>query len=252
MNLGLEGKVAIVTGAGGGIGRAAAVRFAEAGARLVIADIQSAAIEETAEIIRRTGAACVAMTANVALRQDVKEIVDRAVLAFGQLDCAFNNAGISQDPAYDAWDEDWWDHLMTVNFKSVMLGMKFQIKQMLDQGTGGAIVNTASVAGITGLGGMAYAASKHAVLGLTKAAAVSVAAKGIRINAICPGPIRTSMMERAIIRDEAAAARLLADIPAGRPGTAEEAADVAVWLCSERASFVVGHPLVVDGGLLAH
>jgi NAD(P)-dependent dehydrogenase (short-subunit alcohol dehydrogenase family) len=243
------GKVALVTGAGSGIGRATAAAFAKAGAKVLAADIGAAAAAETAAMITSGGGEAVAVATDVASAGAVAAMVASAMDAFGRLDFAFNNAGISGGrPGIDDFEEDIFDRVMAINAKGVWLGMKYEIPAML-AGGGGAIVNMASVAGLTGVGAFAYTASKHAVIGLTKAAAGRYAAAGIRINAICPGVVDTPMVARAAANNVAAVA--LSGNRLGRAASAEEIAAAVLWLCSAPAAFVVGHPLVLDGGMLA-
>ena len=246
---GFSGKAAIVTGAGSGIGRATALAFGKAGAAVLAADISPQSAGETVEMILAQGGIAAACTADVSRSGDVSAMVDRAVQQFGRLDYAFNNAGISGGrPGFDDFDEDMYDRVLAINAKGTWLGMKFQIPAMLKSG-GGAIVNMASVAGLTGVGAFAYTASKHAVIGLTKAAATRYARQGIRINAVCPGVVDTPMVARAAANNVAAAMPDPGLI--GRAADADEIANAVLWLCSEQASFVIGHPLVVDGGMLA-
>jgi len=239
------GKVALVTGAGSGIGRATACAFAAAGALVTLADIAREAAEETAAIIAQSGGTSLAIRADTSLAEDAAAAVARTVGAYGRLDIAFNNAGISGGrPGQDDFDEARYDRVMAVNAKGVWLGMKYQIPEM--RRGGGAIVNMGSIAGLTGVGAFAYTASKHAVIGMTKAAATRYAGENIRINAICPGAVDTPMLARAT-----------AGVVAPPPGTtgpvaaAEDIAAAVLWLCSDQARFITGHPLVVDGGILA-
>jgi NAD(P)-dependent dehydrogenase (short-subunit alcohol dehydrogenase family) len=246
---GFSGKTAIVTGAGSGIGRAAALAFGKAGAAVLAADISPLTAGETVEMIIAAGGIGIARGADVSKPADVGAMVEHAVQHFGRLDYAFNNAGISGGrPGFDDFDEDIYDRVLAINAKGVWLGMKFQIPAMLKTG-GGAIVNMASVAGLTGMGAFAYTASKHAVIGLTKAAAIRYASQGIRINAVCPGVVDTPMVARAAANNVPAATPDPGLI--GRAASAEEIANAVLWLCSGQASFVTGHPLVVDGGMLA-
>jgi NAD(P)-dependent dehydrogenase (short-subunit alcohol dehydrogenase family) len=248
-NFEFAGKAALVTGAGSGIGRATAFAFAKAGAQVFATDISPESAAETAAMIKDAGGHAVSFAADVAFATDTDAMVQHALKNFGRLNYAFNNAGISGGrPGQDDFDETIYDRVMAINAKGTWLGMKFQIPAILKSG-GGAIVNMASTAGLTGIGAFAYTASKHAVIGLTKAAAVRFAGQGIRINAVCPGVVDTPMVARA------AANKVAAAMPdpglIGRAATPEEIADAVLWLCSPRASFVIGHPLVVDGGTLA-
>jgi NAD(P)-dependent dehydrogenase (short-subunit alcohol dehydrogenase family) len=245
----LEGKVAIVTGAASGIGRSAALAFAAAGARVVAADVDVAGGAATVGAIVEAGGAATFVRTDVSVAADVAALVERAVVAYGRLDCAFNNAGINLEnaPAADL-DEQLWDRTIAVNLKGVWLCMKYEIPAMLASG-GGAIVNAASVVGLTGRRDTpAYVASKHGIVGLTKAAALDYGRRGIRVNAVCPGTIRTAMYVQRLGDDPAIDARLAAETPIGRIGTAEDVAAAVVWLCSDAAAFVTGHSLVVDGG----
>ncbi len=252
MAAGLSGKVALVTGAGSGIGRASALAFAKAGANLVLADLATAGGEETARHVTGLGARALFVRADVARASEVEALMRAAVQTYGRLDCAHNNAGIEGAMARTAeCPEENWDRVLTTNLKGVWLCLKYEIAQMVTQG-GGAIVNTASAAGLVGLAGFpAYTASKHGIVGLTRAAAVEYAKAGIRINAVCPGLIQTPMLQRQSAADPQRLAQWAALAPAGRLGTPEEVAEAVVWLCSEAASFVTGHALVVDGGLIA-
>lgn len=253
MQTGFDGKVALVTGGGGGIGRAAALAFARAGARVMVADIGEPGGRETLELIRAAGGEARFVKVDVVRAADVQQMVAQTVAAFGRLDCAFNNAGVELENArlHEA-DDETFERVMAVNVKGVWLCMKHELPQMLAQG-GGAIVNTASVAGLVGAAKMpAYTASKHAVLGLTKAAALGYARQRIRVNAVCPGVIRTEMYERAAALREGLPPGTIENLhPVGRLGEAEEVAAVALWLCSDAASFVTGHAHTVDGGLTA-
>jgi NAD(P)-dependent dehydrogenase (short-subunit alcohol dehydrogenase family) len=243
------GKVAIVSGAGSGIGRAAAIAFAGAGASVIAADINGDTGAETAATITAAGGTAIATVTDVAVAADAAALVAHAIGHFGRLDFAFNNAGISGGrPGHDDFDEAIYDRVLAINTKSVWLGMKYQIPAMLKTG-GGAIVNMASIAGLTGIGALAYTASKHAVIGMTKSAAVRYAGQGIRINAICPGTVDTPMLARAQTSQVSAAA--LGAGPLGRAAQPAEIAAAVLWLCSAQTAFVIGHPLVMDGGVLA-
>ena len=251
------GKVALVTGAGNGIGRASSLGFAKRGARLVLVDRDAAAGEATAGIIRQQGGQAVFVAADVTKSADVQAYVKAALDAYGAIDCFHNNAGIEGAVANTAeYDEAMFDTVMGVNVKGVFLGLRHVLPVMLNQKRG-AVVNTASVAGLVGSPGMpAYVASKHAVIGLTKVAAGEVARAGVRVNAVCPGPIDTrmihsleSMMSPA--DPGAAGQRYQSSIPIGRYGTAEEVANVVLFLCSDLAGNVTGAQYVVDGGRTA-
>lgn len=246
------GKVVLVTGGAGGIGRAAALAFAREGAHVVVTDIVAGNAQETVRMIEDEGGNARFIQADVSSETQVAALIERTVAAYGHLDCAFNNAGIEEEQAPLAdCDEQLFDRIMSVNVKGTWLCMKHEIHQMLKQG-GGAIVNTASVAGLVGAPTQPlYAASKHAVVGMTKTAAVEYGRVGIRINSVCPGVIRTDMMERALERDPSRAKSIRKIHPVGRVGEADEVAAAVLWLCSDRASFVTGHQLAVDGGLTA-
>jgi NAD(P)-dependent dehydrogenase (short-subunit alcohol dehydrogenase family) len=243
------GKVAFVTGAGSGIGRATALAFARQGATVVVADISQENSEETARLIEEQGSRVLAVTCDVSRAEDVKAALAQTIQEFGRLDFAFNNAGVEQRAAAVAdFEEDEWNRIMDVNVRGVFLCMKYQIPLLLKQG-GGAIVNTSSGAGVIGIkGGGAYAASKHAIVGLTKSAALDYAAQNIRINAVAPGYIATSMMDRFTGGSAEGWEKITAEEPIGRVGRPEEIADAVLWLCSDASSFIVGHTLVADGG----
>ncbi|MFP6568429.1 MAG: SDR family oxidoreductase, partial [Dehalococcoidia bacterium] len=235
-----QGQVALVTGGSSGIGRAAAVAFAAEGASVVVAARREVESEETVQLIRDAGGEAIAVRTDVALASDVESLVDRTVEAYGRLDCAFNNAGTSagSGPIHEV-EEDAWDQVLDTNLKGVWLCMKYQIPQMLSQG-GGTIVNTSSDVGLIGWSGSAvYTASKWGVIGLTKSAALQYIGDGIRINAVCPGFIRTPMTDST---DPRAEEQMVAATPAGRIGTVDEVVSAVLWLCSDEASFVVGHP----------
>jgi NAD(P)-dependent dehydrogenase (short-subunit alcohol dehydrogenase family) len=245
-------KVVLVTGGGGGIGRATALAFARAGARVAVADLAFEAARETVELITALGAQALCIQANVTQAGEVETMVGQIVQTWGRLDCAFNNAGIEEENMRLAdCEEDTFDRVIAVNVKGVWLCMKHELAQMMKQG-GGAIVNTASVAGLVGAPKMAaYSASKHAVLGLTKSAAIEYGRSNIRVNAVCPGVIRTAMYDRAAAADPKVAPAVAKLHPIGRLGEADEVAAVVLWLCSDASSFVTGHAHTVDGGMTA-
>jgi NAD(P)-dependent dehydrogenase (short-subunit alcohol dehydrogenase family) len=248
----LEGKIALVTGAGSGIGRAAAMAFAREGAKVVVADIAADSGKETLRLIEQGGGNGLWIEGDVSVSADVQTIVQAAVEHYGRLDYAFNNAGIegAQAPTAEG-EEDNWDRVLAINLKGIWLCMKHEIPVMLEQG-GGAIVNTASVAGLVGFPNIsAYNASKGGVIQLTKTAALEYAKDGIRVNAVCPGVIRTPMVERFLGGSAEAESQFVAMEPVGRMGLPEEIAEAVIWLCSDAASFVTGHAMVVDGGLVA-
>ncbi len=252
MDSGFVGKVALVTGAGSGIGRATAIAFAEHGAKVIVGDRNTDGGDDTVEMIRRAGGEATLVLADVSDAAAVEAMVATTVETYGRLDFAFNNAGIEGDPGSVAdGDEAHWDRVIDVNLKGSWLCMRAELKQMLAQGSG-VIVNCASIAGLVGFPGSApYVASKHGVVGLTKAAALEVAETGIRVNAICPGVIATAMVARALGDSPEAIAATNAMQPVGRMGKPEEIASAVLWLCSDGAAFTTGEALVVDGGYVA-
>ncbi len=255
----LEGKSALVTGGGGGIGRATALAMAREGARVAVADYAAETAAETVAMVNAAGGQAITLTGDVTRHRDIKAMLDDTIVAHGRLDCAFNNAGIAPYQVNASgkktaeWEEESFDRMIAVNLKGVWLCMRAQIRQMLAQGAsgqkGGAIVNTGSIAGLIGLPtSSAYVAAKHGVLGLTKTAALEYAEEGIRVNAVCPGFIKTRMTEETMRRR---GERIIAQTPMARMGEPEEIAEMVVWLCSERASFVTGACYNVDGGWMA-
>ena len=252
MKLSFENKVALVTGAGSGMGLATAKAFAEAGASVVLADIQEEAGRAAAEQLIADGRKALAIGCDVSDDGQVASMIERTVSSFGRLDAAFNNAGVMQrrvDTADISGDE--WDRVMAINLRGVWSCMKHELRQMLQQGSG-AIVNCSSIGGVIGNPGLAaYAAAKHGVLGLTQSAALEYAARGIRINAVCPGTIKTPMVQSMTGGDSKALAEMVKNEPIGRLGEPEEIAAAVLWLSSPGASFVVGHALLVDGGYTA-
>ena len=243
------GKVAFVTGAANGIGRAAALGFAREGASVVAADVSEQGNQETARLVEQAGGRALALRCDVSRAADVEAALDKTVEAFGRLDFAFNNAGVEQ-PVTAAADltEEQWDRVASIDLRGVFLCMKHEIPLLLKQG-GGAIVNTSSGAGVKGFAGQAaYCSAKFGVVGLTKAAALDYAAQNIRINAVCPGIVETPMMDRFSGGTPEGRARVIAQEPIERMGKPEEIAAAVIWLCSDQAAFVVGHAMVIDGG----
>jgi NAD(P)-dependent dehydrogenase (short-subunit alcohol dehydrogenase family) len=242
-------KVAFVTGAGSGIGRATAIAFAAEGADLVVADIDKVSNEETARLAAEHGGQVLAVTCDVTSSSDVQAVIAQTVQEFGRLDVAFNNAGIEQPPAplVDI-SEDEWSRLLDVDLRSAFLCMKYEIPAMLEHG-GGSIVNTSSGAGVVGIRGQAaYVAAKHGLIGLTKSAALDYAAQGVRVNAICPGIIETPMMDRFSGGTPEGRAGVISQEPVGRMGRPEEIASAVLWLSSDLGGFATGHAMVIDGG----
>jgi NAD(P)-dependent dehydrogenase (short-subunit alcohol dehydrogenase family) len=249
MNTNFDGKVAFATGAGSGIGRATALAFAHEGARVVLADLSERGNQETARRIQEFGGQALAVRCDVTRTEDVKAALEKAVEAFDRLDFAFNNAGSEQAITVTAdLSEQEWDRIVDINLRGMFVCMKYEIPLMLRNG-GGVIVNTSSGAGVKGFKGQAaYAAAKHGVIGLTKSAALDYASQNIRINAVCPGIIETSMMDRFTGGTSEGRERVIAQEPVGRMGKAEEIAAAVVWLCSDPAAFMIGHAMVIDGG----
>src|SRR5947209_2366766 len=252
MSTELRDKVAIVTGGTSGIGRDAAVLFAKAGAKVVVAGRREKEGEETVDLVRATGVNGLFVKTDVSRAADVRALIEQTVAKFGRVDVAFNNAGIEGTwvPIVEQSEED-WDQTIDINLKGTWLCLKYEIQQMLKQGGGGVIVNMASVAGLIGSPGAAtYCASKHGVMGLTKSAALENARHGIRVNVVCPAVIETPMANRLFGAPEMEKYALGLH-PLGRFGKPMEVAEAVVWMCSERASFMTGQSLVLDGGFLA-
>lgn len=247
----MENKIGLVTGAASGIGRESALALAREGASLCLSDVNLDGVEETAQMIADIGGEAIAVRCDVSEKDDVQAMVKTAVDHFGRLDCAVNNAGISGNMAkrIHEYDDEVFDKILSINVKGVWLGMKAELPYMLEQGAG-SIVNIASVAGLIGAPkGAAYTASKHAVVGLTKSAAVEYAKMGLRINAVCPGYTETPMVTRITEADPAMEQITIRAIPMHRIGKPHEIAEGVLWLCSDLSSFVTGHQLVMDGGL---
>ncbi len=257
----LKSRIVLVTGSSSGIGRASALAFARVGAKVAVSDVDVEGGNETVAMVREARGEATFIEADVSKSAEVETLINRVTQVYGGLDCAHNNAGIEGIQAFTAdYPEEDWDQVMGVNLKGVWLCMKYEIREMLASGKG-SIVITASTFGLVGskIGLPAYIASKHGVVGLMKAAALEYAQRGIRVNAVCPGTIQTPMYERVnpiVIGDRLSARKdaerqTIEREPSGRIGRPEEVAEAAVWLCSDAASFVTGHTLVIDGGLMA-
>ncbi|MEO6840436.1 MAG: glucose 1-dehydrogenase [Bradyrhizobium sp.] len=251
----LDGKIALVTGGASGIGRATAVAMAREGARVAVADRSEESAAATVALINAAGGQAIAIGGDVTGEADVTAMVARTVSAFGRLDCAFNNAGVAPNavgPTGQRLHElsrTSFDTMLAINLTGVFLCLKHEIAQMLAQGGGGAIVNTASIAGLIGLRTSShYVAAKHGVVGLTKSAAMEYSTDGIRVNCVNPGYITTPMTKETV---ETRGAEILAKVPMGRMGVPEEIAEAVVWMCSDKASFMTGASQVVDGGYYA-
>jgi NAD(P)-dependent dehydrogenase (short-subunit alcohol dehydrogenase family) len=248
----LSGKVALVTGGTSGIGRATAIAFGAAGAKVVFSGRRDAEGEKTAKLIRETGAECLYVHSDASNEEDIKALVLHTVATYGRLDCAFNNAGIegSFKPLHEQSIED-FDDLMAINVRGLFLCMKYEIQQMLSQGSG-AIVNNSSTSGLVAFPATSpYVASKHAVMGLTRSAALDYAKQGIRVNAVNPGVTMTELLDRAFRQLGITADGFGSSVPMGRIGQVEEVAQAIVFLCSNAASYITGQPLVIDGGYTA-
>ena len=249
----LDGKVALVTGGSTGIGKASALAFAREGARVVVGDTNAEEGKRTVDEIVGSSGEAIFVRTDVSSSADVENLIRQATEAYGRLDCAFNNAGIIGSiatPSHEYSEED-WDRVIGVNLKGVWLCMKHEIPQMLQQG-GGTIVNTSSIWGVVGASGFsAYVATKHAVAGLTKTAALEYIGSGIRINAVNPGPIETAITQSVFQVVPEMQEQILTTTPIGRMGEPREIAEAVVWLCSDASSYVVGHTLLVDGGYVA-
>jgi len=253
MTTAFGGKVALVTGAGGGIGLATAAAFAAAGASVVLADRDAELLARATEDLRAAGHTAIGITCDVTDATQVTALIEQTVRSYGRHDAAFNNAGVNSEPAaLLETSDDEFDRVMNVNLRGVWNCMKSELRQMMAQGSG-AIVNCSSIGGLKGSRGRSvYSASKHAVIGLTRSAALDYAAKGIRINAVCPGMVKTPMAVFVTKNyDPDIVSRMVAQEPIGRFGEPEEIAAAVVWLCSDAASFMVGHAMSVDGGILA-
>ena len=245
-------KAAIITGGSSGIGRAAAIALAKQGVKIAIAARRAKEGEETVRLVKEAGSDGIFVKTDVANENDVRSLVEKTVKTYGRLDYAFNNAGIEETPtSLVEQTSNVFDQIMNVNVKGVWLSMKYEIPEMIRTG-GGAIVNTSSGAGVIGYPQQPiYIASKHAVLGLTKSAALEYAKSGIRINAIAPGVTETEMVERVAEDDKQLIESIKSITPIGRIGDPQEIANAVVWLLSDKASFVLGHTLLVDGGAVS-
>jgi NAD(P)-dependent dehydrogenase (short-subunit alcohol dehydrogenase family) len=248
----LRGKVALITGGTSGIGRDAAVLFAKEGGQIAVTGRREAEGQETVALARAAGGEAIFIQGDVSKSSDVRAMIKKVVDTYGRLDVAFNNAGVEGKwmPIVDLPEEQ-FDEVTAINVKGVWLCLKYEMQQMLKQGGGGAIVNMSSVAGLLGSAGASiYVSSKHAVIGMTRTVALEGAKAGIRVNAVCPAVIETAMAERAF-RDPEVSKRVLSLHPVGRFGKPMEIAEAALWLCSDKSSFMTGHYIVLDGGMLA-
>ncbi len=256
MRLDFNDKVAIVTGAGSGIGRASAFEFAKHGARVCIADVDRTGADRTAQAIRDNGGTAIVVEVDVSDGEAVQNLVDRTVAEFGRLDYAHNNAGtegrVESSRGTLGTSEEEWDRLMSINLKGIWMCMRAQIPHMLEAG-GGSIVNSGSISSLVGstAGFVAYSASKSGILGLTRSSALEFASQGIRINAVCPGYIETPLWQKYIDEDASVQETISKRQPIGRLGTAEEVAQAVVWLCSDASALITGVALPLDGGFTA-
>lgn len=246
MNYDFSGKVALITGAGGGIGRATAIAFGKSGASVVVSDVSVQGGQETVALVEQAGGKAIFVACDVADADAVNNMVAQTIQVYGRLDYGHNNAGITNIRSSE-WDEDVWDRTLSINLTGVMHCMRAEVDAMLLSG-GGAIVNTSSINGFTGNASQpAYVATKHGVIGLTRHGALKWAKDNIRVNAVCPGVIETAMTEM-VSSNPQYLAKMESMTPLGRMGQPEEIASAVLWLCSDQASFVTGHPLVIDGG----
>ena len=245
----MKGKVALITGAGSGIGRATAHLFAVHGAFVIIADKNIESAQETLELVKKSGEKGLALEVDISKEKQVKALIEKIITQFSQLNYACNNAGIEGEKAFTTeCSAENWSHVIETNLRGTWLCMKYQIPKML-KNTGGAIVNISSIAGLLGLQGIpAYVSSKHGINGLTKTAALEYAKQGIRVNTVCPGAIQTAMIDRFVGSESQERQDLIAAHPLGRFGRPEEVAEAVVWLCSDKASYITGQSLAVDGG----
>ena len=249
MEITFKGKVALVTGAAGGMGLATARKFAESGAAVVLVDLNEKLVIQAAEELKNMGYQALAVVCDVSKEAQVKAMIEKTVAAFGRLDAAYNNAGVNS-PMTDTADlaTEEFDRIMNIDLRSVWLCMKYELQQMRKQGTG-AIVNCSSLGGLVGNAGRAaYHAAKHGILGMTKSSAIEYAPRGIRINAVCPGVIETPMVQQMVSSGDLSREACARLAPIGRLGTADEVADAVLWLCSSLSTYVIGQSIAVDGG----